>query len=186
MAGPITTHRFTVDEYHRMAEAGIFHEDDRVELIDGQVVEMTPIGPAHASCVKRLLSLFAPLAGGAATLSVQDPVILGEHQEPQPDIALLRYRSDGYRDRHPHAADVLLVVEVADRSLPHDRDTKVPLCAAAAIPEAWLVDLGGDRILVHRDPGPDGYRDVATAMRGQTLAPSAIPDMQLDVGEVLG
>src|SRR3990172_10433352 len=93
MAMPLTAHRFTVEEYHRMGEAGVFHEDDRVELIDGQVVHMTPIGTQHAACVKRLLERLAPLAGRQATLGIQDPVVLDEHAEPQPDVAVLPYRA---------------------------------------------------------------------------------------------
>jgi Uma2 family endonuclease len=129
-----------------MGEADIFHEDDRVELIDGQVVEMSPIGPAHAGCVTRLTALFAPLAGGAATLSIQNPVILAEYQEPQPDVALLRYRADGYGTAHPQTADVLLVIEVAETSAHSDRRIKMPLYARAGVPEAWLVDLPAEHL----------------------------------------
>src|SRR3989304_2992295 len=111
MAMPLTAHRFTVDEYHRMGEAGVFHEDDRVELIDGQIVEMSPIGLAHASCVTRLLALFRRLPDTATTISIQNPVVVGKHAQPQPDVALLRYRADGYADRHPAAHDALLLVE---------------------------------------------------------------------------
>src|SRR5207244_660255 len=107
MGMPLVRRSFTVDEYHRLAEAGILGEDDRVELIDGQVVAMTLIGPARGSCVNRLNMLFAPLAGRQATVSVQNPLVLGEHEEPQPDLTVLRYRADGYRERHPGASDVL-------------------------------------------------------------------------------
>ncbi len=172
MGMPLTRRSFTVDEYHRMAEAGILGEDDRVELIAGQVVALTPIGPGPGSCVNRLNALFAPLAGGGATLSVQNPLVLTEHEEPQPDSTVLRYRADGYRDRHPRAPDVLLVIEVAEASVESDRQTKVPLYARTGIPEAWLVNLPADAIECYREPGAGGYADIRRAKRGETLTPS--------------
>ncbi len=186
MGMPLTRRSFTVDEYHRMAEAGILGEDDRVELIDGQVVAMTPIGPDHASCVNRLTALFAPLAGGQATLSVQNPVVLGEHEEPQPDLTLLRYRADGYRERHPTPPDVLLVIEVADSSLEWDRRTKIPLYGRAGIPEAWLVNLPADIIECYREPTSEGYAELRTAKRGETLTPLRLPNITLRVDDILG
>ena len=177
---------FTVDEYHRMAEAGILGEDDRVELIDGQVVAMTPIGPGHGSCVNRLTALFAPLAGRTATLSVQNPLVLAEHQEPQPDVALLRYRADGYQGEHPRAFDVLLVIEVAETSVESDRQTKIPRYAQAGIPEVWLVDLPGDAVERYREPGAEGYADIRTAKRGETLTPVRLPSVVLKVDDILG
>lgn len=186
MGMPLTRRSFTVDEYHRMAEAGILGEDDRVELIDGQVVAMTPIGPGHGSCVNRLTALFAPLAGGRATLSVQNPLVLAKHQEPQPDCAVLRYRADGYRNRHPRAPDVLLVIEVAETSVESDRQTKIPLYARAGIPEAWLVSLPADAIESYRTPGAEGYADIRTAKRGETLTPLRLPSITLRVDDILG
>jgi Uma2 family endonuclease len=187
MAMPLTVHRFTVDEFQRMGDAGIFDEDDRVELIRGQVVEMSPIGVPHASCVKRLTSLFARLATAArATLSVQDPLVLGRHDEPQPDLALLRYRHDGYATGHPGPPDVLLVIEVADSTVARDRGEKLPLYAAAGIPEMWLVNLPGDHVEVHRQPSGESYADVRTARRGETVTPLAFPDLSLSVEEILG
>jgi len=186
MSAPVTTYRFTVDEYHRMAEAGVFHEDDRVELIAGQVVAMTPIGVAHAGCVNRLTTLFAPVAGSRATLSVQNPVILGEHEEPQPDFAVLRYRADGYGARHPRAEDVLLVIEVADTSVAYDRHTKMPLYARAGIPESWLVNLPDSVIEVYGEPGPDGYRAIRRVGRGEKLRPMILPDVEITAGDILG
>ncbi len=186
MSAPLRTHKFTVGEYHRMAEAGIFHEDDRVELLDGQIVEMTPIGVPHAGCVNRLTELFSPLAGTIATLSVQNPVILAEHREPQPDFTLLRYRADGYGARHPRAADVLLVIEVADTSVESDRRIKIPLYAEAGISEAWLVNLRADRIEVYRKPTGGKYAEVTSASRGHTLTPLEIPSATLSVDRILG
>jgi len=185
MVMPLTRRSFTVAEYHRMAEAGILGEDDRVELLGGQVVAMTPIAPAHGSCVNRLTALLAPLAGGRATPSVQNPVVLGEHEEPQPDVTVLRYRADGYRDMHPRAPDVQLVIEVADSSVESDRQTKIPLYARSGIPEAWLVNLPADVIECYREPGPAGYADVRTARRGETLSPLRLPGITLAVDDIL-
>jgi Uma2 family endonuclease len=186
MAMPLTVHRFTVDEFQRMGDAGIFDEDDRVELIRGQVVEMSPIGAAHAACVKQLLALFAPLVGGLATLSIHDPIVLGTHEQPQPDVALLRHRPDAYRTALPRSADVLLVIEVADTSLQRDRGDKLPLYAEASIPESWLVNLPGDHIELHRQPRDGRYHEVRTASRSETISPLAFPNLALRIDDILG
>jgi len=175
---------FTVDSYQRLAELGVLAEDDRVELIAGQVVEMTPIGDRHASCVRRLHDLFARQALDLAIIDVQNPVVLGRHNAPQPDLAVLKRRAAGY-PHHPRAADILLVMEVADTTLAYDRDVKMPLYARAGIPEAWLVDLVADAISVYRGPGPDGYRDVATVSRTATLRPLLLPGTALTAAEIL-
>src|SRR5437867_6682360 len=135
---------FTVDHYHRLAELGILDEDERVELLDGQIVEMSPIGPRHAGCVKGLVRLLYRKLGDAVFLGVQDPISLGPRSEPQPDIAVLKPRSDAYRDAHPRPGDILLVIEVAETSVESDRDVKLALYAGAGVPEAWLVDLAND------------------------------------------
>ena len=187
MAMPLTAHRFTVDEYHRMGEAGVFHEDDRVELIDGQVVHMTPIGRHHAACVNRLTAAFgAAMAAGQASVGVQNPVVLERHAEPQPDLAVLRYRRDGYQAAHPGPADVLLLIEVADSSLDYDRGTKVPLYAGTGISEVWVVDLTGDAVDVFREPRDGRYTAMRTAHRGETLTPLALPQLGLRVDDILG
>lgn len=126
------------------------------------------------------------MAGGRATLRIQCPLIVGEHQEPQPDVALVRYRPDGYLTGHPRAAGALLVIEVADTSLVDDRERKMPLYARASIPEPWLVNLPGNGIEVHRDPRGGHYADVRTARRGETITPLAFPDLTLRVDEILG
>ncbi len=172
----------------RLGDLGILGEDDRVELIDGQVVEMSPIGPGHAGCVTALTGLVGPLVAGRALVSVQNPVRLGEHSEPQPDLALLVPRADTYRTTHPQPEDVLLVIEVADASLEHDRDVKVPLYAAAGLPEVWLVRLADDVITQYRDPAPDraGYATLRTARRGETVTPLRLPGVTLRVDDILG
>ena len=133
MGMPLTHRRFTVDEFHRMAEAGILREDDRVELLDGEIVEMTPIGDRHVACVMRLSDVFAGRAHGRALLSVQNPLSLGTHHAPQPDVALLRHRADLSGTWRLSAEETLLVVEVADTSVETDRNRKVPAYARAGI-----------------------------------------------------
>jgi Uma2 family endonuclease len=176
---------FTVEEYHRMAEAGILSEDDRVELIEGELVTMSPIGSRHAACVARLTALLFPVEG-RGILWVQNPIRLGARSEPQPDVTLLRYRPDFYASAHPGPEDVLLVVEVAETSADADRSLKIPLYARYGIPEAWLVDLLEEHIEIYRHPTPQGYRSLHIAHRGETVSPTALPDMELSVDEILG
>jgi len=177
---------FTVEDYHRMAQAGILSEDDRVELIDGEILKMTPIGSRHATCVRRLNRLFSMAAGARVIVDVQNPIRLGEHSEPQPDLALLRPRPDFYGSSHPGPQDVLLVVEVAETSATYDREVKLPLYARAGIPEVWLIDLSEERIEIHRHPLPRGYQQVQHLRRGECLAPDALPDMSFAVEGILG
>ena len=186
MVMPLTTRRFTVDEYHRMGRAGVFHEDDRVELLEGQIVEMSPIGPAHAGCVAALTGLLSRAGHERVVVWVQNPVDLGERSEPQPDVALLAPRADAYRTAHPRAQDMLLVIEVADTSLEHDSDGKVPLYAAAGVPEVWLVNLTDDSVTVYRDPVGGRYATVRTARRGETVASLRVPSATLRVEDILG
>ena len=182
----IALRRFTVDEYRRMAEAGILDEDDRVELLDGQIVQMTPIGPPHRACVNRLNHLLAPLqTSNRATVSVQNAIVLDQHDAPEPDVAVLRYRADGYVTPGPGPADTLLIIEVADSSLEHDRRDKLPRYAAAGIRETWLVNLPGEVVEMHRHPQEGQYRDIRTARRGETISPAAFPDLALRVDDVL-
>jgi Uma2 family endonuclease len=187
MAVQLVTYRFTVQDYHRMAEAGIFHEDDRLELLEGEIVEMPPIGPGHAGGGKRLMNSCLPLQGDRkAIISVQDPIRLGEHSEPQPDLALLKPRPDFYAREHPSPEDVFLVAEVMDSSASYDREVKVPLYARFGIPETWLVDVEQGLIEVYREPNPEGYQQVRTLRRGEHLSPQAFPELILTVDELLG
>ena len=184
MVLPVFKGPFTVDMYQRLPALGVLPEDARVELIGGQVVEMSPIGDRHANCVRRLLRAFAPHMD-VATLDVQSTLVLGERDAPQPDLTLLKPRADAYR-HHPRPPDTLLVIEVADSSLAYDRDVKIPLYSAAGIPEAWLVDLGADAVTVYREPSPNGYNDVVTITRGDTLRPLFLPDITIVVADILG
>ena len=169
-----------------MGEAGILSEDDRVELIEGEIVQMAPIGSRHAACVDRLTQLFVLRVMGRAIVRVQNPVLLNDYSEPQPDLALLRPRADFYASGHPAPQDVLLVVEVADTSAGIDRAAKMPLYARAGIHEAWLVDLQADQVEVHRQPTPQGYRSVQTFGRGASFALEMLPDLTLAVADILG
>ena len=186
MAVQLTRRRFTVDEYHWMARVGILGEDDRVELIDGEIVEMPPIGPEHAltvaECNERFVQSFADLA----QVWVQNPIRLDQHDEPEPDLALVRRRQGTYRLALPTPGDVFLVVEVAHTSLAADRRVKIPLYARAGIPEAWLIDIQHGLIHVYREPGPDGYRLTSTLRHGDRLAPLAFPDREIAVADLLG
>lgn len=178
-------HRFTVQDYHRMVEAGILAEDERVELLRGDVAEMTPISRRHAACVIRLTRLFSEGLGTRALVSVQNPVRIASHSEPQPDVTLLRLRSDDYESSLPQSEDILLLVEVCDASLKYDRTVKVPLYAAAGIEEVWLIDLKGGGIVVCRKPTLGGYEQVHAASRGECLTPSQLPGFEVRVEDLL-
>jgi len=184
MVLPVLRGPFTVESYQRLAQLGVLGEDHRVELIDGQVVEMTPIGDRHASCVRRLHDLLARQALAVAIIDVQNPVVLGGHDAPQPDVTVLKRRADGY-PHHPRAADILLVIEVADTTLGYDRDVKISLYARAGIPETWLVDVVACAVTVYRGPQPDGYREVVTVPRGETLRPLLLPGVAIAAAEIL-
>jgi len=173
--------RFTVQQYHRMIESGILHEDDRIELIEGELNTMPPINTAHAGKTKRLNRILSGLTGDAAIVSVQDPLVLGERSEPEPDLMLLRPRADFYEKANPLPGDVLLLIEVADTSLDYDRGVKIPLYGANGIPEVWLLDLQRKRLEIHLDPGPAGYRKILLPDSGQVVSPSLLPGVEVAV-----
>lgn len=178
-------HQLNVTDYYRMAQAGILGEDDRCELIDGEIIDMAPIGSEHASTVKRLLRRFQHAVGNTAIVSIQDPVYLDAHNEPQPDIALLRYRDDFYRHAHPEPKDVLLIVEVADASLRYDREVKLPLYARHGIPEVWIVDPQNRHVEIFRGPEGERYRETTQPRGDETIAPASLPDCSVDLGSLL-
>ncbi len=190
MAFAIKRHRITVSDYLRMAEAGILRDDDRVELIEGEIVDMPPIGAAHAGTLIQLTRLFMQRAGTRALVSVQNPLRLGEDlgedSMPQPDLVLLRPRPDCYRTGHPGPEDVLLVVEVCDSSSAYDREVEVPLYARHGVPEVWLADLTRGVVERCRHPGPDGYAAIETCQGRDRLAPERLPDVSLAVSEIMG
>src|SRR5688572_18894492 len=153
---------FNVDEYYRMLDAGILTEDDRVELIDGEILQMSPIGIRHAGCVNGANDLFTREFRGKAVVSVQNPLRLNDYTEPEPDVVLLKPRSDLYRGKHAQADDAFLVLEVADTTLAYDRDVKLPRYAAAGVPEVWIEDLTADRLLVYCNPVGGRYQTELT------------------------
>jgi Uma2 family endonuclease len=177
--------RWTVDEYYRMLEAGILQEGSRVELIEGEIVEMTAIGLRHAACVAELTRRLVPALGARALLWPQNPVRLPRDTEPQPDIVLLRPRADRYTRAPALAEDILLLVEVADTSYRYDRGVKLPLYARAGVPEVWIVDLTHDVVEVHRQPGPCGYGALELVGPGGAAAPVALPDIVVAVDDAL-
>jgi Uma2 family endonuclease len=179
----VARRRFTVDEYHRMAEAGILHEDDRIELIEGELSEMTPIGARHANSVRNFNRLLSRQASGEFLVDVQSPVRLDERNEPQPDLAVIRARD--YRRSLPTPEDVLLVVEVSDTTLAYDREVKLPLYARAGIPEVWVVDLTGETVERHTEPSGDGYRRTERARRGEEIRSASLPGLSLRADDVL-
>ncbi|MDP9476018.1 MAG: Uma2 family endonuclease [Actinomycetota bacterium] len=176
--------RFTVHEYHRMGEIGILREDDRVELIEGEIVEMAARGTGHFACVNGLTRLLVRAVGDEAVVSVQNPVRLSEHTEPRPDLAIIRPRD--YRLSLPSPEDVLLLIEVSDTTLPYDRNVKLPLYARAGIGEVWVVNLRGGVIERHTGSSAEGYRSLQRARRGEKIESIALPDLALTVDDVLG
>lgn len=176
---------FTVDEYHRMADSGLF-EKERVELVEGEVIAMAPKGSGHTACVSRLIRVFADLARQDALLRVQDPLRVDDRTELEPDATVVRFREDFYAGGHPLPRDVLLVVEVAESSLAYDRDVKMGLYARAGVREAWLVDLERPAIIVHTDPTGQGYRSMSMRRPGELVGGSGWPSTALKVDELLG
>lgn len=177
---------FTVDEYYRMAQVRILREDDRVELIEGEIVQMTPIGSNHAATVRLLNVFFVRKLSESVIVSTQSPIHIDDFSEPEPDIALLKPRADHYRNSHPTPTDIFLVVEVSDTSQRYDRLTKIPLYGRNGVPEAWLIDLEQKVVEIYTHPCEEGYRDVKTVTPDETLSPQAFPELCLLVGNILG
>ena len=188
MALQVARRLFTVDEYYQMAAAGILHEDDRVELLAGEIIRMAPSGSCHAGCVDRLNRWCALHVARQAIVRIQNPIRLNNRSELQPDMSLLTLRPDFYTTSHPGPQDVLLVVEVADTSVGFDRSSKMPLYGRAGIREAWLVDLTQEHIEVYRHPvvSRRGYRNVQRYTRGMPLSLLAFPALRLTVEDILG
>lgn len=176
-----------VEAYHRLVEIGILGEDDRVELIEGELIAMSPIGYFHADMGSLLIRRLGYRTEERAIPWAQNPIHLGFRSEPQPDFCLLRFRSGGYRDALPTAADVLLLVEIADSSVRYDREVKIPLYARHGIPEYWIVNIPEKKVEVHLDPDTESgvYRTLRTCSEG-LLAPACFPDVEVDVSELFG
>ena len=186
MSVELQRRRFTVDDYYAMADAGILHEDDRVELIEGEIIEMAAIGSRHAACVDRLNRLLSRQVGDQAVVRVQNPVRLSDLSEPQPDLALLRPREDFYAARHPLPPDTLLIVEVAHSTLGYDRGVKVPLYARTGIPELWIVNVDEDVVEVYADPADGRFRVRTEAKRKTEVRPRLLPSVAVRVDDILG
>jgi Uma2 family endonuclease len=183
----VTRHRFTVADYYRMGEVGILAPDARVELVCGEVIEMVPIGSHRASVVERLGTLMKDsIPSAEAMVRSQNPIHLDDSSEPEPDIVLVKSRSDFYRDAHPTPAEILLLIEVSDATLAFDRLIKLPLYATARIPEVWIIDLTGNAIEVNRDAGPDGYKSRTTVALDGKVSPAVFPKVRLAVKDILG
>ena len=177
--------RFSVVEYYAMAEAGILTEDDRVELLDGAIITMSPIGSGHAATVGRFTRMLVGRVGERAIVQVQNPVRLDNGTELQPDLMLLRERADFYQSGHPGPADVLLLIEVADSSVNYDRQVKLSVYAQAGIPEVWLAVLPERVVEAHTEPTGDGYAVTRRLRAGAIIAPGCFPDLQLPVSQIL-
>ncbi len=183
---PIARHRFTVDDYYRMSESGILSPTDRVELIEGAIVDMNPSGVRHANCVDFLNEELVRLAPPAAKVRVQQPIRLDDVNEPEPDVCVVRRHSPNYSDSHPGALDVYLIVEVAESSRTYDLTVKVPLYARFAVQEVWIVDLERDVVEVRRRPESGAYAESASLRRGESGQSTSLPTLRLDVAAVLG
>ena len=186
MSVNLVKHHFTVSEYERMGEMGFFAPDARVELIEGQIIEMSPIASRHAACVTLLNRILSRQVGDDAIVSTQNPIRLSDFSEPQPDVAILKFRSDYYREAHPGPDDMLLVIEVADTTVHYDRHTKMPLYACAGIPEALLINLPEDRLEYFSRPEMGVYQVNRTINRGERFESASVPGLTLDVEMILG
>jgi Uma2 family endonuclease len=182
----VVRRRFTVEEFWRMAEAGLFLDRPRVELVDGEILDMTPIGPRHAVCVSFLSEWFVRRLAGRALLFPQLSLRIDPRTECQPDLVLVRPPRAAYRDANPAPSDVLLLVEVSDTSRAYDRQVKLPIYAGAGVPEVWIVDVVTEIVETHREPVGDRYREVQRLARGASVAPGAFPDLALPVDELFG
>jgi Uma2 family endonuclease len=176
---------FTREEYHRMAETGILKPTDRVELIRGEIVQMSPPGRRHVAFVNNLNQRLVLRLAGRAIVSVQNPVAVSDDSEPQPDLAVLRTRVIPYKDAEITTEDVGLLIEVADSSLAYDRSTKLRLYAEAGVPEYWVVDVTAEAVEVYRAPGPDGYGEVRRVVgAAAAVSPLGLPDVSLALAEI--
>jgi Uma2 family endonuclease len=186
MSVQILRRHFNIAEYYRMAAAGVLSENDRVELIEGEIIEMNPIGSRHAACVGRLTKLLERLAGDMGIVWVQNPVQISDYSEPLPDVALLKRRDDFYAQANPQATDALLIIEVADSSVEYDKGIKIPLYAEAGIPEVWIVNLPNEIIESYARPLNDTYQEISMTKRGESLAAKSVPGLIIEVNQILG
>lgn len=180
-----TEHRFSVADYYRMVETGVLKPDSRVELLDGKIIDMMPIGPFHGGSVNRLIRIFSKPSAGRWLVSAQNPVRLDDYSEPQPDLMLLKPAADDYTSRHPGPEEVFLLIEVADTTLPYDRGQKLPRYGGAGIAEVWIVNLVEKTVEVYREPHFSGYGSERVLRSGDKASPLAFPDVTVDIAELL-
>jgi Uma2 family endonuclease len=185
MATEISKRLFTVHDYHRMVDAGILSEDDRVELIHGEILRMSPIGPRHNAAILRATQTLVRLVGDRAIVGVQGSVRLDEYDEPQPDVYLLKPKDDFYASGHPGPSDILLMIEMADSSLEYDTDVKMRLYAETGVPEYWVADIRNDGVIAYSEPRENGYSTTRHFRRGDVVAPQLLADCPIRVDSLL-
>ncbi len=182
--GTMPLHRFSVEDFHRLGTLGFFTEDDRLELIEGEIVDMAPIGSNHASILARLNKAITKQIGDNGLVFPQNPLKLSQNSEVYPDLTLLKPRSDDYRTTIPIAGDALLVIEVSDTTLRYDRSVKVPLYAHHGVPEVWLFDVENGKVEIFRQPSIDGYRMILRPENTETIVPEQLPEVRVDLAEI--
>ncbi len=185
MTVAVQRYRFTVDDYYQMGKTGILREDDRVELINGEIIQMSPIGGSHAYCVNMLVKLFSSLYQQNYMLCVQNPIHLNEYNEPQPDFVIVDPSDLAHTKRHPQPEDILLLIEVSDSTVKYDKQVKIPLYAEFGIKEAWCLDLNNSTLETFRQPTPTGYQAIQTYQSNQPVSPLAFPGMQMTTEQIM-
>ncbi len=185
-AGPPRRYRLSTDQYERLAAVGVIPPDTRVELIDGELIEMPPMNPPHSAVVMRLDALWQRIAGQERAIRTSMPLKIDWDGEPWPDLVVLSSPIDEYATRHPLAAEALLVIEVSDTTLDDDQKIKGPKYARAGVGEYWVVDINGDRVWVYTEPGASGYGFRHAYHRGESASPLAFPDVPIAVEAILG
>jgi Uma2 family endonuclease len=185
MSVQLERHRFTVADYHHLLETGCLTEDSRVELLDGEIIKLAPIGPRHAACVDKLDEFLKNKLKKLAIVRVQNPILLNDYSEPEPDLSLLKRRPDYYVHGHPTPDDILVAIEVADTTADSDRAYKIPAYARAGLPEVWLIDLYNDRVEIYTRPASGLYQEVRIILRGQRLVSTSLPNLKLKADDIL-
>jgi Uma2 family endonuclease len=178
--------KFTVDEYHNFIELGVFKPEERIELWEGEFVEMSPIGKRHAGCIDAVAEMLKDFLNKQVIVRTQNPIVLNDFSEPQPDVCLLKRRADFYRSVNATAADVLLAMEVSDTTIKYDREIKFPRYAENGIAEAWLIDLENDRVEIHTQPTVNGYKLVKILHRGDIAESTIFEEIKIAVNDILG
>ncbi|MCF3645440.1 Uma2 family endonuclease [Planktothrix agardhii] len=175
---------FTVEDYQKMGEVGVFKADENNELVAGEIIKMSPIGKRHAACVNRCNHLFYQILGDQILISVQNPIQLNNLSQPQPDLVLLQPRPDFYEERHPQPSDIILLIEVSDTTIDFDQQVKIPLYCQSDIQEVWLIDLNQNIVRVYRTPTANGYQSIQFFTVEQTLTLAAFPEFNININQI--